>query len=103
MMKRILLSFVAAAFLSGCEYSVGSLSIVNTLDWSKEPAGELSVRGRDYEIEKATGRDKETGEVFVVEYRANVNGHRVTCVGDINNCVAAIENELDNPMDKDDY
>lgn len=103
-MKHFAIAFLSAAALTACGDSGPSLVFErsDTLRYSDEPAGSVTVRGQSYDIIKSTGRDKETNEVFVVEYRTLVGGRRVSCVGDIALCPGAIERQLDNESDDDD-
>lgn len=95
-MKLGLSTGCAILFLASCTH----FSADSTIDWDSEPAGTLSVRGQSFDITKRTGTDAGTDDVFVVEYTARVNGHVVRCVGDINLCPAAIEEELDTPTER---
>lgn len=103
-MKNFVFGICVVIGVAGCELAEqiqGLPAGWTGLDWSSEPAGKINVRGRDYDITRRTGRDEDTGEVFVVEYTTKVDGRTVTCVGDIEKCPEAIEREIDNP--RDDY
>ena len=102
-MKMTLMGVFFIVGLSGCGSQaltdlagvMGVYEVDSDLIWTADEAAPLVVRGREYPMTQYTGRDRTTGEAFVVEYRTRVNGRIVTCVGDPNDCVGGIINVLD--------
>jgi len=97
-MKPIFSMMLFTGFLAGCQIAADLDLITPVLNFESSPAGTIVVRDKEYKITRTEGTDKETGELFVVQFSTVVDGRKVRCVGTIEKCPAVIERALDGEL-----